>query len=74
MSGDTAARYGWVNRSIPNAQLDGFVDGLARRIASYQTRTIELAKKTINARAGVPACRSRPLGFEPVLPSRRRMA
>ena len=68
MSGDTAARYGWVNRSIPDAQLDGFVD------ASYQTRTIELAKKTINARAGVPACRSRPLGFEPVLPSRRRMA
>jgi enoyl-CoA hydratase/carnithine racemase len=52
---DTAERYGLVNRSIPNAQLDGFVDGLARRIASYQTRTIELAKKTINARLGVPA-------------------
>lgn len=52
---DTAERYGWVNRSIPDAQLDGFVDDLARRIASYQTRTIELAKKTINARAGVPA-------------------
>jgi len=52
---DTAERYGWVNRSIPDAQLDGFVDDLARRIASYQTPTIELAKKTINARAGVPA-------------------
>jgi enoyl-CoA hydratase/carnithine racemase len=52
---DTAERYGWVNRSIPDAQLDGFVDDLARRIASYQTRTIELAKKTINARGGVPA-------------------
>ena len=52
---DTAERYGWVNRSIPDAQLDGFVDGLARRIASYQTRAIELAKKTIKARVGVPA-------------------
>ena len=28
-----------------------FVDDLARRIASYQTRTIELAKKTMRARA-----------------------
>ena len=31
------------------------MDDLARRIAFYQTRTIELAKKTINARAGVLA-------------------
>ena len=44
-----------MNRSIPDAQLDGFVDDLARRIASYQARTIEFSKKTINARAGVPA-------------------
>ena len=31
--GDTAERYGYVNRSLPDAELDGFVDALARRIA-----------------------------------------
>src|SRR5205807_1276663 len=29
--GDTAERYGYVNRSLPDAELDGFVDALARR-------------------------------------------
>jgi len=53
--GDTAERYGWVNCAIPDAQLDGFVDDLEHRIASYQTRTIELAKKTtMRARACLP--------------------
>src|SRR6476659_2663922 len=32
--GDTAERYGYVNRALPDAELDGFVDALARRIAS----------------------------------------
>src|SRR3984893_2800174 len=32
--GDTAERYGYVNRSLPDSELDGFVDALARRIAS----------------------------------------
>jgi enoyl-CoA hydratase/carnithine racemase len=31
--GDTAERYGYVNRSLPDAELDGFVDALARRVA-----------------------------------------
>jgi enoyl-CoA hydratase/carnithine racemase len=33
--GDTAERYGYVNRALPDAELDGFVDALARRIASF---------------------------------------
>src|SRR6266567_4756205 len=32
--GDTAERYGYVNRALPDAELDGFVDALARRSAS----------------------------------------
>ena len=36
---DIAERYGWVNRSIPDDQLDGFVDHLARRIVSYENMT-----------------------------------
>lgn len=31
-TGDTAERYGYVNRSLPNTELDGFVDALARRV------------------------------------------
>lgn len=30
----TAERYGWINRALPAAELDEFVDGLARRIAT----------------------------------------
>jgi len=33
--GDTAERYGYVNRALPDAELDGFVEALARRIASF---------------------------------------
>jgi enoyl-CoA hydratase/carnithine racemase len=46
--GETAERYGYVNRSLPDSELDGFVDVLARRIASFDRRPIEAAKKLIN--------------------------
>jgi enoyl-CoA hydratase/carnithine racemase len=46
--GDTAERYGYVNRALPDAELDGFVDGLARRIASFDRRPIAAAKHLIN--------------------------
>jgi enoyl-CoA hydratase/carnithine racemase len=52
---DTAEKYGWVNRSIPDAKLDAFVDDFARRVASFELRALELAKKLVNARAGVPS-------------------
>src|SRR6202171_1439276 len=46
--GDTAERYGYVNRSLPDAELDGFVDVLAHRIASFDRRAIAAAKSLIN--------------------------
>ena len=33
---DTAERYGWINRALPDAELPEFVDRLARRIASFE--------------------------------------
>src|SRR6266853_2088807 len=33
--GDVAELYGYVNRSLPDVDLDGFVDALATRIASF---------------------------------------
>src|SRR5690349_9321628 len=46
--GETAERYGYVNRALPDAELDGFVDVLARRIASFDRRSIAAAKNLIN--------------------------
>jgi enoyl-CoA hydratase/carnithine racemase len=51
---DTAEKYGWVNRSIPDAELDEFVDGFARRVGSFLKRPLELAKKLVNAQAVYP--------------------
>jgi enoyl-CoA hydratase/carnithine racemase len=46
--GDTAERYGYVNRALPDNELDSFVDVLARRIASFDRRPIATAKNLIN--------------------------
>jgi enoyl-CoA hydratase/carnithine racemase len=46
--GETAERYGYVNRSLPDSVLDDFVDGLARRLASFDRRPIEAAKNLVN--------------------------
>jgi enoyl-CoA hydratase/carnithine racemase len=46
--GDTAAQYGYVNRALPDDELDGFVDALARRIATFDARAIAAAKRLVN--------------------------
>ncbi|HWD67498.1 MAG TPA: enoyl-CoA hydratase/isomerase family protein [Caulobacteraceae bacterium] len=46
--GETAERYGYVNRCLPDAELDGFVDALARRIASFDPRALAAAKGLVN--------------------------
>lgn len=48
VSGDLAERYGYVNRSLPDADLDGFVDALATRIASFDKQTIADTKRLVN--------------------------
>jgi enoyl-CoA hydratase/carnithine racemase len=52
---DTAAAFGWVNRSIPDAELDIFVERLVARLSNFERKTIALAKQTINERAGLVA-------------------
>ena len=46
--GDTAERYGYINRALPDAELDRFVDSLACRIASFDRRAIAAAKNLVN--------------------------
>lgn len=50
---DVAERYGWVNRTLDDADLDAFVDTLVRRLASFDRETLGTAKAQIN-RFGVP--------------------
>src|ERR1700678_3608945 len=46
--GDLAERYGYVNRSFPDAELDGFVDSLASRIATFDKWAITTIKRLVN--------------------------
>jgi enoyl-CoA hydratase/carnithine racemase len=55
--GETAERYGYVNRALPDTELDAFVDVLARRIASFDRRPIAAAKNLINQVSLPPADR-----------------
>jgi enoyl-CoA hydratase/carnithine racemase len=46
--GDLAERYGYVNRSLPDAELDAFVDALAMRIASFDKPAIAETKRLVD--------------------------
>jgi enoyl-CoA hydratase/carnithine racemase len=46
---DTAARYGWVNRALPAAELRPFVDRLAARIAAFPAPAVAAAKAALDA-------------------------
>ena len=48
LNGDLAERYGYVNRSLPDAELDDFVDALARRISSFDRQAITETKNLVN--------------------------
>jgi enoyl-CoA hydratase/carnithine racemase len=49
IGGDLAEAYGYVNRALPDAELDGFVDALATRIASFDKWAIANTKRLVNA-------------------------
>jgi len=50
---DVAERYGWVNRTLGDDELDSFVDTLVRRLASFDREVLAAAKMQIN-RFGTP--------------------
>ena len=54
IGGDVAQAYGYVNRSLPDAELDGFVDALATRIASFDKWAISNTKRLVNAASRTP--------------------
>jgi enoyl-CoA hydratase/carnithine racemase len=50
---DTAERFGWVTRTVADAELDGLVDGMATRLASFDKQALAAAKAQVN-RATLP--------------------
>src|SRR5580692_7274668 len=46
--GDLAELYGYVNRSLPDTELDGFVDALATRIATFDKDAIRETKRLVD--------------------------
>jgi enoyl-CoA hydratase/carnithine racemase len=46
--GDLAERYGYVNRSFPDSDLDAFVGSLATRIASFDKQAIRETKRFVD--------------------------
>ncbi|MDX3097071.1 enoyl-CoA hydratase/isomerase family protein [Streptomyces sp. ME19-03-3] len=46
--GELAERYGWVNRTVADVELDALVDTLARRIASFDKESIAAVKQQVD--------------------------
>jgi enoyl-CoA hydratase/carnithine racemase len=48
LRGDQAEAYGYVNRALPDADLDVFVEALATRIAKFDKWAIANTKRLVN--------------------------
>src|ERR1700722_6278655 len=58
--GDLAERYGYVNRALPDAELDAFVEALATRMASFDKRAIAETKNFVNVASLPPDSEIKP--------------
>jgi enoyl-CoA hydratase/carnithine racemase len=48
IGGDQAEAYGYVNRALPDADLDAFVEALATRISKFDKWAIANTKRLVN--------------------------
>src|SRR5260370_39678200 len=54
INGELAELYGYVNRALPDSELDGFGDALAMRIASFDKQAIADTKRLVDV-ANLPS-------------------
>jgi enoyl-CoA hydratase/carnithine racemase len=73
IGGELAEAYGYVNRSLPDAELDAFVDALATRISSFDKWAISNTKRLVNA-ASLPADVEMAAGWDVCIASVERPA
>jgi enoyl-CoA hydratase/carnithine racemase len=50
----TAERYGWINRALPDTELDRYVDELARRLATFDPQVLAATKRLVRRRMSRP--------------------
>jgi len=74
IDGELAERYGYVNRALPDAELDAFVDALATRIASFDKQAIAETKRLVDVNSLPPDAEIVPNGrrFSPHSDAPRR--
>jgi enoyl-CoA hydratase/carnithine racemase len=72
-NGELAERYGYVNRALPDSELDGFVDALATRIASFDQQAIADTKKLVDLASIPPDAEMQP-GWDAFITSVQRPA
>ena len=65
---DIAERYGWVNRTLDDGDLDSFVDALVRRLASFDRETLGRGEGPGQSVRDADSCRA-PVEHRPVLPT-----
>ena len=54
IGGDLAQEYGYVNRLLPDDELDSFVEALAMRISAFDKWAISNTKRLVNAASLAP--------------------
>jgi enoyl-CoA hydratase/carnithine racemase len=55
---ETAERYGWINRAVPDDELDGHVDRFASRLASFDAAALRAVKEILNEEVAPPNAQS----------------
>jgi enoyl-CoA hydratase/carnithine racemase len=68
---DLAERYGYVNRSLPDGELDAFVESLAMRISTFDRQAIAETKHLVDI-ASLPADSEIATGWDACIASIQR--
>ncbi len=71
INGELAERYGYVNRSLPDSELDMFVEALATRISSFDKQAIADTKRLVDF-ASLPPIPEIALGWDAFIASVQR--
>ncbi len=71
IGGDLAERYGYVNRSLPDGELDAFVEALAMRISTFDRQAIAETKHLVDI-ASLPPDSEIAAGWDACIASMQR--
>lgn len=71
IGGELAEKYGYVNRALPEDELDAFVDALAMRIATFDRKAIAETKRLVDF-ASLPSESEIAIGWDAFITSVQR--